>query len=121
MRIFSLLFTGLWSWPDTIDCVMSTVCTDRQLPEGMTEEIFNATVAQATYIQSFEYLYNDSQWSQMAMGNLAWQVRNNLQAMLSGGGMTSAGNVTTPLKFVLFSGKASIIHCSLGKLNTLRL
>eukprot|EP01034_Spumella_vulgaris_P040265 gene40265-49792_t len=108
-QLDTIFGAGLWSWPQSLDCVMSTVCTGRELPEGMTQEIFNNTIEQATYIQSFEYKYNNSQWSKMAMGNLAWQVRNNIETMLNGEGLTSAGNVTTPLKLVLFSAHDSTL------------
>jgi len=68
---------------------MTTVCTDRQMPAGpastpMTDAIFNATVAQVEYTYAFMALNNNSIWAKTAMGNIAWQMRNNLLNIVSG-------------------------------------
>mmetsp|Transcript_17391 Transcript_17391/g.29386 ORF Transcript_17391/g.29386 Transcript_17391/m.29386 type:complete len:575 (-) Transcript_17391:186-1910(-) len=99
---------GQWSWAHVHDCMLTTVCTGRELPNGgggsggsgsdtrMTEEIFNATLAQTTLAKVFKYRYNDSQWSKIAQGNTAWHVRTNLQKVVDGD--------STAIKFLLYSG-----------------
>jgi len=98
VELDSLWGKGLWTWDNALDCLMTTVCTDRQLPGGsgavqMSDEIFNAAVAQVEYEYAYKSLYNNSLWAKTAVGNTAWHMRNNLQSMLDGG----------PLKFALFS------------------
>lgn len=84
-------FTGYWSWGTALDCMMTAVCTNRPLPSGsdstvlMSEAIFNATVAQVEYTYAFMALNNNSIWAKTAMGNIAWQMRNNLLNIISGG------------------------------------
>jgi len=101
-----ILGTGQWYWYYIFDCFMTTVCTNRQVPSGsantvlMTDEIFNATIAQVEYQQSYLYLYNNSQYAKLAMGNTAWHVRTNIQNMLNA---VNAGTPSSALKFALFS------------------
>ena len=69
--------------------MMTTVCTDREMPAGLaatpiTDAIFNATVAQVEYTHAFMALNNNSIWAKTAMGNIAWQMRNNLLNIVSG-------------------------------------
>jgi hypothetical protein len=57
----NILGKGSWFWSYTMDCMMTTVCSNRQLPEGMTESIFNETIGFLEKQYSFLNLYNDSQ------------------------------------------------------------
>jgi hypothetical protein len=98
---------GQWYWNYVFDCFLTTVCTNRQVPSGspdtvlMTDEIFNATIAQVEFQQSYLYLYNNSQYSKLAMGNTAWHIRNNIQNILN--------NPTNGLKFAMFAGHDTTI------------
>jgi hypothetical protein len=85
-----MCIAGYWNWNTAMDCMMTTVCTGRALPDGsadtvlMTDAIFNATVAQSEYTYAYPALYNNSIWSKYATGNTAWHFRNNLQSMIDG-------------------------------------
>jgi hypothetical protein len=103
---------GYWDWYNVYDCLMTTVCTDRPLPDGtaevpMNEAIFNATVAQAQYTMSFLNTYNHSQWAKLAMGNTAWHVRTNIENAIYN--TSSSLNSTTPLKLAVFAGHDTTI------------
>lgn len=84
--------TGYWNWYTALDCMMTTVCTGRPLPDGsadtvlMTDALFNATVAQVEYTYAYPALYNDSLWAKTATGNTAWHMRTNLMGMINGTG-----------------------------------
>eukprot|EP00600_Ochromonadales_sp_CCMP1393_P010783 CAMPEP_0175005836 /NCGR_PEP_ID=MMETSP0005-20121125/5522_1 /TAXON_ID=420556 /ORGANISM="Ochromonas sp., Strain CCMP1393" /LENGTH=485 /DNA_ID=CAMNT_0016261101 /DNA_START=82 /DNA_END=1539 /DNA_ORIENTATION=- len=91
---------GMWSWNNVLDCLMTTVCTGRDLPSAspdnsvqMSDAIFNATVDQVEYSYAYMALNNNSLWAKTGMGNTIWHMKSNLQAMMNGG----------PLKFALFS------------------
>ena len=91
-------FTFYWSWGTALDCVMTTVCTGRALPDAspdgtvqMTDQIFNATVAQSEYTYAYQALYNDSIWGKFAVGNTAWHMKNNLQSIID-----NTGRYNTP-------------------------
>eukprot|EP01039_Chlorochromonas_danica_P008062 gene8062-8892_t len=98
---------GYWTWYNVWDCVMTTVCTSRPLPDGtaevpMTEEIFNATLEQVQFTQAYLQLYNDSQWSKLAMGNTAWHVSSNLQNVLYN--TNNSLNSSKTLRLAVFAG-----------------
>ena len=87
---------GMWTWYNVLDCLMCTTCTNRPIPDGsgdavMTDDLFYATVAQATFQLSYLYTYNNYQYSKLSMGNTAWHVHQNL-------------NHSDTLKLAVFSG-----------------
>lgn len=101
---------NMWSWNNVLDCLMTTVCTDRPIPDGsldagsiMTDTIFNATVAQSEFMYAFQSLYNNSQWSKLAMGQVSWHIRNNIENMIN----PPVG--VTPYKMAVFSGHDTTI------------
>lgn len=66
---------GQWSWYNSIDCLMTTTCTDRPIYGGvstdgavMNDKLFNDTVSNAEYTYSFNAMANNSFWSKLAMG-----------------------------------------------------
>jgi hypothetical protein len=66
---------GQWSWYDSIDCLMTTTCTNRSIYGGlstdgavMNDKLFNDTVANAEYTYSYNAMANNSFWSKLAMG-----------------------------------------------------
>lgn len=103
---------GYWSWYNALDCMMTTVCTGRQLPDGtssalMNETIFNATIAQVMYSEAYLNLYNDSQWAKLAMGNTAWHVRSNMENVMYN--TSNSLNSSLPLKLAVFAGHDTTI------------
>jgi hypothetical protein len=79
---------GMWSWYNAMDCMMTTVCTERAMPDGtvstpMTQELFDNAVAESTYQLSGMYVWNNSQYAKLCMGNTAWHVRNNIMKNLN--------------------------------------
>jgi len=101
-----LFGAGQWSWYNVLDCLMTTTCSNRQIPDtgtdgNMNNELFDATIAHAEELYSYVALYNESQWSKLALGNVAWHVRTNLELAIE--------NAQTAKKFVLFSGHDTTI------------
>ncbi|CAN0373963.1 unnamed protein product, partial [Discosporangium mesarthrocarpum] len=54
-------------WVNTIDCLMTTACTGRELPDGMTDELFEGATEFATWLETFNYLRDDSYYAKLAM------------------------------------------------------
>lgn len=115
-QLDNIFGAGAWSWQYTFDCIMTTICTNRPLPEGgqtpakvyMNETIFNNTLAHVEWQYAYLNRYNDSQWAKLAMGNTAWHVRTNLLNALYNS--TSSAKSNTPLKMALFSGHDTTIQ-----------
>lgn len=97
---------GYWSWNNVFDCFMTTVCSGRSLPDGMTDDLFNATIYQTEYEYAYLNLYNNSQWSKLAMGNTAWHVKENILNLIDNSSTTN----THPYKFAIFSGHDTTIQ-----------
>eukprot|EP01038_Epipyxis_sp_PR26KG_P010653 gene10653-14307_t len=109
----TVIFGGVsyWTWNNALDCLMTTVCTNRDIPSGsvssgaiMDDAIFNATIDNVQWNYAYNALYNNSIWSKEAMGNTVWHIANNLKAALN-----SSSNPTNYLKFALFSGHDTTI------------
>lgn len=107
----SIFGAGYWDWYHVLDCVMTTVCTGRPLPDGttipMNESIFNATIEQVMYTEAYLNLYNDSQWAKLAMGNTAWHIRTNLENVMYN--TSSSANSSLPLRLAMFSAHDTTI------------
>eukprot|EP00600_Ochromonadales_sp_CCMP1393_P004116 CAMPEP_0174993948 /NCGR_PEP_ID=MMETSP0004_2-20121128/23356_1 /TAXON_ID=420556 /ORGANISM="Ochromonas sp., Strain CCMP1393" /LENGTH=625 /DNA_ID=CAMNT_0016248115 /DNA_START=39 /DNA_END=1916 /DNA_ORIENTATION=- len=97
---------GMWSWNNVLDCLMTTVCTGRDLPSAspdnsvqMSDAIFNATVEQI--VRSYAYIlqYNNSFYARTGIGHTVWRMREHLIGMINGSGR----------KFVLVSGHDSTL------------
>lgn len=103
--------SGYWSWYNVLDCLMTTVCTNREVPDSVTgigqamnNEIFNATIAQAELTFAYQLLYNDSQYSKLALGNIAWHIRTSLE--------NAVNREADALKFALFAGHDTTVSLS---------
>lgn len=115
-QLDNILGAGSWSWTYIFDCIMTTVCTSRPLPDGgqtpaqiyMNETIFNDTLRFVEWQYAYLNLHNHSQWAKLAMGNTAWHVRTNLLNAVYNS--TSSANSKTPLKMALFSGHDTTIQ-----------
>lgn len=86
---------GTWVWGYTLDCLMTTVCTGRDVPEGMTQSLFDSTISRAEREYAYIALFNDSQWSRLAMRTVTKQIRENLLSVIK--------ERKDAKKFVLFS------------------
>lgn len=108
LALDAVLGAGEWSWDYIHDCLLTTVCTDRNIPDNitgnglsMTDELFNATLEQTTFVKAYKYLFNDSEWSKLAQGNTAWHISQNLQQAINANEHSSDDSF---YKFVLYSG-----------------
>ncbi|CAN0217812.1 unnamed protein product, partial [Ectocarpus sp. 6 AP-2014] len=91
--------TSVWEqevvWWDVLDCLMTTACTGRELPEELTDEVFAAAVDFSTQTMVQEASFNDAAYGKLAMAKLTREIRER---------MAGAMNGTSPLKFILLSG-----------------
>ena len=53
------------SWDTLLDCFMTTVCTDRELPDGMDQKLFNQSIAYSEGLYAYKAKYNSSQFSKV--------------------------------------------------------
>jgi len=106
------------------DCLMTTMCTDRKLPEILDdygrsngggkygENIFQRFVDFGTYYYLYPLVHNDAAYSKLGMGPLWYEIIANIKPFLD-------GDTSKPLtKLALFSGHDSTIEpllASLGK------
>lgn len=102
---------GYWTWYNVMDCMYTTVCTDQDIPSQsstveMTDALFNTTVIQAEFAYAYRCVYNDSEWSKLAMGNMIWWIKTRIEAMTnatSGTSSTPSNGDDTAYKLVVYS------------------
>ena len=88
-QLDNILGQGYWNWYNVIDCFMTTVCTDREIPANqdtgaaVTDEIFNATITQVEYTYAYNSNYNHSRFAKLGMGHTIYEMRTRLQAAVS--------------------------------------
>jgi hypothetical protein len=114
----SILGKGQWSWNYIFDCMMTTVCTGRPIPDGngavqMSDAIFNATIAQTEAQESYLNLYNNSEYAKLAMGNTMWHLRQNIENVVNN---ISGFNSGPPYKLVVMAGHDTTIMPVLASL-----
>lgn len=101
---------------DILDCMMTTICTDRKLPDvlndwvsegdgGMFDRVANFAVKNFT----FPYKYNDGAYSKVGMGPLWLEIMSNILQIVDPGNHPSSSLGTSPPpppppKLALFSG-----------------
>ena len=95
---------------DILDCMMTTICTDRNLPdalndydasgEGNFEVVSNFAVQNFT----FPYKYNDGAYSKLGMGPLWLEIISNIRQIVESDNNYSSQSGTPPPKLALFSG-----------------
>ncbi len=107
----NILGKGQWSWNYVFDCMMTTVCSGRAIPDGrgeikMSDAIFNATIRQSEAEMAFLNLYNNSEYAKLAMGNTIWHIRKNIQNAVNN---ISGINSGPPYKLALFAGHDTTI------------
>jgi ubiquitin-like domain-containing CTD phosphatase 1 len=102
----------MWTWDNVLDCLMTTVCTGRDVPGGslqgdgavMTQALFDQAVNQSTLSLSMLYLANNSQYAKLGTGNTAWHMRRFLESVLLNQTALNSSTSTTPIKLAVFSG-----------------
>lgn len=86
----SVLGAGHWTWNNLYDCFMTAVCTENEVPNGsadgvtMTNELFQAALNQSSQTFTFSLQYNNSLYSKLALGNIAWHISTKLQQSING-------------------------------------
>jgi 2-phosphoxylose phosphatase len=104
---------GEWSWNYLMDCLMTTVCTGRQIPGEdagrFTQDLFDAAIASVEYTYAHKSLYNNSYFSKLAMINTASNIKERI--------VKSAQGSDDALKFALY-GK--LTACAVGIMTLLR-
>jgi len=71
---------GYWTWYNSLDCIMTTVCSDRHLPDNdhvMTDALLNDTLTHVEKTFAYLALYNNSYWSKLAMYGFAKEIQSN--------------------------------------------
>jgi hypothetical protein len=81
-----------FEWRRAFDCIMEARCNGRPLPHGITEKMFNESVAYYESWNKINYNYNNAAFSKLAMRPLIREIRDQM--------------LHTPVrrKFVLHSG-----------------
>ena len=94
---------------DILDCMMTTICTDRNLPDALNDYDgtgngnFEVVSDFAVENFTFPYKYNDGAYSKLGMGPLWLEIMSNiLQIVDSTNHPTTSG--MPPPKLALFSG-----------------
>eukprot|EP00903_Cladosiphon_okamuranus_P013039 g12166.t1 len=99
MKALNDSMTNVWEedvvWWDVLDCLMTTACTGRELPEEMTEDLFEGAISYSTQQYVHEASFNDAAYGKLAMAKLTLEIRERVVGAMNG---------TSPLKFVLLSG-----------------
>lgn len=94
---------GYWTWSDNLDCMMSTVCSNREIPSVgpmMTETLFNQAINYTEFKYAYMALYNKSEYSQLALGRIVYDIRTRIEYAI---------NSTDYNNFVLYSGHDTTI------------
>lgn len=87
---------GMWSWDAVLDCLMTTVCSGREIPGDMTQDIFDNLVAHVEYNFSYIALYNNSAWAKVATNQIGYNILGELRK--------AQANSESAMSFVLYSG-----------------
>jgi len=103
------------------DCMMTTICTDRKLPEQFGDyeadnsTWFNRISTYHTRNHTFPLRYNDGQYSKVSIGPLWAEIVDHIPPSILGGNMTRTGR-HPPTKLAVYSGYDSTIMQLLASL-----
>ena len=98
---------GDWSWTFMIDCLMTSVCNDHDIPSGalggaqMSDALFNELVAYQEFDYFYKFTYENSFYAKMAMSNVAYMLRTRMEAAMRGD--------ADAMEFVLFGKNVSLL------------
>ncbi|CAJ1942658.1 unnamed protein product [Cylindrotheca closterium] len=96
------------------DCMMTTICTDRKLPEQFGDyEVdkntwFNRIATYHTRNHTFPLRYNDAQFSKLSIGPLWAEILDHIEPSIAGKNATRSGR-HPPAKLAIYSGYDSTI------------
>ena len=101
--------SNYWNWGCIMDCTMTAACTNREIPDGngwvhMSDDILKEVTKQTESYWRHLFEYNQTEFSTLSMGNLAWQLRSHVESKL--GILPSASDrppITDGHKFHLFA------------------
>jgi 2-phosphoxylose phosphatase len=104
--VFGSLSEGEWSWRYLQDCLMTTICSGKMahLPENLTQELLDETVEHMERTYGFKSLFNNSEYSKLAMANTAFKIRTRLESAVQAD--------PSALKFVLYGELLLPFLCS---------
>lgn len=94
---------GYWTWSDNLDCMMSTVCSNREIPSvgpTMTSSLFNDAINYTEFKYAYMSTYNKSYYSKLALGRIVYDIRTRIEYAI---------NSTDYNNFVLYSGHDTTI------------
>lgn len=103
------------------DCMMTTICTDRPLPEQLGDyEVdnstwFNRISTYHTRNHTFPFRYNDGEYSKLSIGPLWAEILDHVQSSVVGRNVTRLGR-HPPAKLAIYSGYDSTIMQLLASL-----
>ena len=91
---------------DWIDCLMTTMCTDRPLPPdladyGSRSSLFQRFIDFATYSHNYKVVHNGAEHAKLGMGPLWHEIMANIRPVVRGESLESGGD---PPRLALFSG-----------------
>jgi len=86
-----------YSYEHLLDCLGTTVCTDRPFPPTLTEETLQDAFIHSAWMRSFKFVWNDAYYSKVGMGPFARELLENMRGRAKEGGREG-------LRFGLFLG-----------------
>lgn len=83
--------SNYWSWNTYLDCVMTSICTGRDIPDGshdnssiqMNDKLFYDALVHVEWSWAFVALHNQSAYAKLAMSPLLAQVRSQMLQAIS--------------------------------------
>lgn len=88
---------------DNLDCMMSTVCSNREIPSvgpTMTSSLFEQAINYTEFKYAYLATYNKSEYSQIALGRIVYDIKTRIEYAI---------NSTDYNNFVLYSGHDTTI------------
>ena len=108
---------------DWIDCLMTTMCTDRPLPDKLNDytgnrksSVFQRFIDFATYASNYKLKHNDAAYAKLGMGPLWHEILSNIRPVVVETDRAAEDGGGVPPKLALFSGHDSTLHPLLASL-----
>ena len=106
---------------DWIDCLMTTMCTDRPLPDKLNDysgksSVFQRFVDFATYASNYKLKHNGAAYAKLGMGPLWHEIMANIRPVVVEKDRAAEDGGGVPPKLALFSGHDSTLQPLLASL-----
>lgn len=108
---------------DWIDCLMTTMCTDRPLPDKLNDfdrqndkSTFQRFLDFATYASNYKLKHNDAAYAKLGMGPLWHEMMANIRPIVEETEKAAEDGGGVPPKLALFSGHDSTLQPLLASL-----